>query len=233
MIRAVPFRDVLHDVLQWDGGTAAGEATISRAGTACVMINAALELAWEYHDWPETIRCEERAVTNGLVPWEHEDSLIGLPIIVWNDDPQTNEKARTLKFTELRDGLRVLNAPATVWVEHQETVPVFSADQWDDLQPYVTGAVVYDSMDTGACYVAKQMVPAGTALTSAAHWRALEFPALLRQAVVQGAIAGLRSSDAEEGSGAVKLTSMQAILDSKVELLETRAGRTRTYRRTS
>lgn len=129
-MRTVTLQSILLRAWQRAGNDGSDIALIP-SGTRTMMVAAANERisdCWEWADWPELCRIEERTVqgdeTNGFYidydqPGETE---MGEVFNVYRDNPATHVAPRQVAYSLLGDSLRFANSesvPATVWVRYR------------------------------------------------------------------------------------------------------------------
>lgn len=229
----VPYKQVLEEIARHWADLAPTDITADKAASIAIMFTTALELAWEYHDWPETVTTQERTPVARLIAYQQA----GLPVLhsphaVYESDPSAlSARVKELPW-ELNDGgIQILKAwDATAWVTYQKQPPSFTATAWANDAAYVADQLVYYAA-TGQCYKAKANVNAGVLPTVTGSWELQPVLSMLRQAAVQGAVAGLARAEGEHGVGKVRLEDMTDLLDQKILNLNDRSGRVKRIKR--
>jgi len=231
----VPYKQVLEEIARHWADLAPTDITADKAASIAIMFTTAMELAWEYHDWPETVTTQERTPVARLIAYQQAGlATIHSPHGVYSTDPSAVSQSppRELPWELNDEGILILRAwEATAWVTYQKQPPSFTATAWANDAAYVAGQLVYYAT-TGQCYKAKASVSAGVLPTVTASWELQPVLSMLRQAAVQGAVAGLARSEGEHGVGKVRLEDMTDLLDQKILNLNDRSGRVKRIKRT-
>lgn len=230
----VPYKQVLEEIARHWADLAPTDITSDKAASIAIMFTTAMEMAWEYHDWPETVTTQERTPTARLIAYQQTGQVvIHSPHGVYPRDPDaiSSSPVRELAWELNDEGILITQAwDATAWVKFQKQPPSFTATAWANDAAYVAGQLVYYAT-TGQCYKAKADVIAGVLPTVTGSWELQPVLAILRQAAVQGALAGLSRAQGEHGVGKVRLEDMTDLLDQKILNLNDRSGRVKRIKR--
>lgn len=123
-MKTVTLQSILLRAWQRAGNDASSIGNIP-AGTQGMMLAAAqerLEQCWEWADWPDLVRVEERTLegdneTGRYLPYAQSgETEMGTVFAVYTQNPDTHIAPATLQY-EVRDGaVRFHDAPETVWV---------------------------------------------------------------------------------------------------------------------
>ncbi len=106
---------------------------------------------WEWSDWPELMRVEERTVegdeTNGyFIPYEQSgQTAMGEVFAVLRDNPATHVAPRAIGYTLLGDNVRFpqsTDLPDTVWVNYRIRPTEYSASNLSATVPAVIAKAV-------------------------------------------------------------------------------------------
>lgn len=116
----------------WQRAGNAGESIDNiPSGTKTMMVAAANERiadCWEWADWPELMRVEERTVQGNETTGFYIDSEqvgqtpMGEVFAVLRDNPKTHVAPRQIAYTLLEDSIRFpddADLPTTVWVSYR------------------------------------------------------------------------------------------------------------------
>jgi hypothetical protein len=124
------------------------------SGARTMMVAAANERiadCWEWADWPELMRVEERTVegdeTNGYyIPYEQSgETAMGEVFSVLRDNPATHVAPRAIGYTLLGDNVRFpqsTDLPTTVWVNYRVRPTEYSASNLAATVPAVIAKAV-------------------------------------------------------------------------------------------
>jgi hypothetical protein len=113
--------------------------------------NDAIEACWEWADWPELMRVEERTVegddtTGYFIPYEQTgETAMGEVFAVLRDNPATHVSPRAIGFTLLGDNVRFpqgTDLPTTVWVNFRIRPTEYSASNLSATVPAVIAKAV-------------------------------------------------------------------------------------------
>jgi hypothetical protein len=119
-----------------------------------MMVAAANERiadCWEWADWPELMRVEERTVegndtTGYFIPYEQTgETAMGQVFGVLRDSPATHVSPRAIGFTLLGDNVRFpqsTDLPTTVWVNFRIRPTEYSASNLSATVPAVIAKAV-------------------------------------------------------------------------------------------
>jgi hypothetical protein len=106
---------------------------------------------WEWADWPELMRVEERTVegddtTGYFIPYEQTgETAIGEVFAVLRDNPATHVAPRAIGYTLLGDNVRFpqgTDLPTTVWVNFRVRPTEYSASNLTATVPAVIAKAV-------------------------------------------------------------------------------------------
>lgn len=230
----VPYKQALEEIARHWADLSPTDITTARAASIAIMFTTAMELAWEYHDWPETVTTQERTPVARVIAYQQAgQAVIHSPYHVFSRDPDaiSNSPARELSWELNDEGILITQArDATAWVKFQKQPPSFTGLAWANDAAYVAGQLIYYAT-TGQCYKAKANVSAGVLPTVTGSWELQPVLAMLRQAAVQGAVAGLARAEGDHGVGKVRLDDMTDLLDQKILNLNDRSGRVKRIKR--
>jgi hypothetical protein len=124
------------------------------SGAKTMMVAAANERiadCWEWADWPELMRVEERTVegndtTGYFIPYEQTgETAMGEVFAVLRDNPATHVAPRAISFTLLGDNVRFpqsTDLPDTVWVNYRVRPTEYSASNLSATVPAVIAKAV-------------------------------------------------------------------------------------------
>jgi hypothetical protein len=124
------------------------------SGARTMMVAAANERiadCWEWADWPELMRVEERTVegndtTGYFIPYEQSgETAMGEVFAVLRDNPATHVAPRAIGYTLLGDNVRFpqsTDLPTTVWVNYRIRPTEYSASNLSATVPAVLAKAV-------------------------------------------------------------------------------------------
>jgi hypothetical protein len=124
------------------------------SGARTMMTAAANERiadCWEWADWPELMRVEERTVegndtTGYFIPYEQVgQQVMGEVFSVLRDNPATHVAPRQIGYTLLGDNVRFpqsTDLPTTVWVNYRIRPTEYSASNLSATVPAVIAKAV-------------------------------------------------------------------------------------------
>jgi hypothetical protein len=124
------------------------------SGAKTMMTAAANERiadCWEWADWPELMRVEERTVegndtTGYFIPYEQSgQTAMGEVFAVLRDNPATHVAPRAIGYTLLGDNVRFpqsTDLPTTVWVNYRIRPTEYSASNLSATVPAVIAKAV-------------------------------------------------------------------------------------------
>jgi len=119
-------------------------------------VNDALSDAWRNAFWSEQMVIEERTLdSDNEIDWTAAgktdiDAIEGF----FATEQDARDVRGHLNFTAGPGGLRVFNAPATVWARLRPYPPVFSRTEWDGDKPYTANENCY-SAESGRSFRSK------------------------------------------------------------------------------
>jgi hypothetical protein len=152
-MRTVTLQSILLRAWQRVGNDASTIDAIP-SGARTMMTAAANERiadCWEWADWPELMRVEERTVegneTNGyFIPYEQSgQTAMGEVFAVLRDNPATHVAPRAIGYTLLGDNVRFpqsTDLPDTVWVNFRVRPTEYSASNLTATVPAVIAKAV-------------------------------------------------------------------------------------------
>jgi hypothetical protein len=152
-MRTVTLQSILLRAWQRVGNDASTIDAIP-SGAKTMMTAAANERiadCWEWADWPELMRVEERTVegdeTNGyFIPYEQSgQTAMGEVFAVLRDNPATHVAPRAIGYTLLGDNVRFpqsTDLPDTVWVNFRVRPDEYSASNLTATVPAVIAKAV-------------------------------------------------------------------------------------------
>jgi hypothetical protein len=152
-MRTVTLQSILLRAWQRVGNDASTIDAIP-SGAKTMMVAAANERiadCWEWSDWPELMRVEERTVegdeTNGyFIPYEQTgETAMGEVFAVLRDNPATHVAPRAIGYTLLGDNVRFpqsTDLPTTVWVNYRIRPTEYSASNLSATVPAVLAKAV-------------------------------------------------------------------------------------------
>ena len=123
-----------------DAGSGATPIDNIPSSARTMMVAAANERiadCWEWADWPELMRVEERTIegddtTGYYIPYEQvSETAMGEVFSVLRDNPATHVAPRDIAYTILGDNVRFpqgTDLPATVWVRYRVRPDQYSAN---------------------------------------------------------------------------------------------------------
>jgi hypothetical protein len=152
-MRTVTLQSILLRAWQRVGNDASTIDAIP-SGAKTMMVAAANERiadCWEWADWPELMRVEERTVegddTNGYyIPYEQVgQQVMGEVFSVLRDNPATHVAPRAIGYTLLGDNVRFpqsTDLPTSVWVNYRIRPTEYSASNLTATVPAVIAKAV-------------------------------------------------------------------------------------------
>jgi hypothetical protein len=152
-MRTVTLQSILLRAWQRAGNDGSDIANIP-SGARTMMVAAANERiadCWEWADWPELMRVEERTVegndtTGYYIPYEQVgQQVMGEVFSVLRDSPATHVSPRAIGFTLLGDSVRFPQSsdlPTTVYVNYRIRPTEYSASNLSATVPSVIAKAV-------------------------------------------------------------------------------------------
>jgi hypothetical protein len=152
-MRTVTLQSILLRAWQRAGNDGSDIANIP-SGARTMMTAAANERiadCWEWADWPELMRVEERTVegndtTGYFIPYEQTgETAMGEVFAVLRDNPATHVAPRQIGYTLLGDNVRFpqsTDLPTTVWVNYRIRPTEYSASNLTATVPAVIAKAV-------------------------------------------------------------------------------------------
>ncbi len=152
-MRTVTLQSILLRAWQRVGNDASTIDAIP-SGARTMMVAAANERiadCWEWSDWPELMRVEERTVegndtTGYFIPYEQSgQTAMGEVFAVLRDNPATHVAPRAIGYTLLGDNVRFPQSsdlPDTVWVNFRVRPTEYSASNLSATVPAVIARAV-------------------------------------------------------------------------------------------
>jgi hypothetical protein len=152
-MRTVTLQSILLRAWQRVGNDASTIDAIP-SGARTMMTAAANERiadCWEWTDWPELMRVEERTVegndtTGYFIPYEQSgQTAMGEVFAVLRDNPATHVAPRAIGYTLLGDNVRFpqsTDLPDTVWVNYRVRPTEYSASNLSATVPAVIAKAV-------------------------------------------------------------------------------------------
>jgi len=152
-MRTVTLQSILLRAWQRAGNDGSDIANIP-SGAKTMMVAAANERiadCWEWADWPELMRVEERAVegndtTGYFIPYEQVgQQVMGEVFSVLRDNPATHVASRQIGYSLLGDSVRFpqsTDLPTTVYVNYRIRPTEYSASNLSATVPSVIAKAV-------------------------------------------------------------------------------------------
>jgi hypothetical protein len=152
-MRTVTLQSILLRAWQRAGNDGSDISNIP-SGARTMMTAAANERiadCWEWADWPELMRVEERTVegndtTGYFIPYEQTgETAMGEVFAVLRDNPATHVAPRAIGYTLLGDNIRFpqsTDLPTTVWVNYRVRPTEYSASNLSATVPAVIAKAV-------------------------------------------------------------------------------------------
>jgi hypothetical protein len=152
-MRTVTLQSILLRAWQRSGNDGSDIFNIP-SGARTMMVAAANERiadCWEWADWPELMRVEERTVegndtTGYFIPYEQTgETAMGEVFAVLRDNPATHVAPRQIGYTLLGDSVRFpqsTDLPTTVWVNFRVRPTEYSASNLTATVPAVIAKAV-------------------------------------------------------------------------------------------
>jgi hypothetical protein len=152
-MRTVTLQSILLRAWQRAGNDGSDISNIP-SGARTMMVAAANERiadCWEWADWPELMRVEERTVegnetTGYYIPYEQVgQQVMGEVFSVLRDNPATHVAPRQIGYTLLGDNVRFpqsTDLPTTVWVNYRIRPTEYSASNLTATVPAVIAKAV-------------------------------------------------------------------------------------------
>jgi hypothetical protein len=152
-MRTVTLESILLRAWQRVGNDASTISNVpSGAQTMLVAAaNDAIAQCWEWADWPELCRVEERTVqgndtTGYYLDYEQiGETAMGQVFRIYRDNPNTNVAPREIQFTLLGDSVRFpesTDLPTTVWVNYRVRPDTYTASNLSATVPAVLSKAV-------------------------------------------------------------------------------------------
>lgn len=202
-------------------------------------LNSAVKLAWEFYTWPDALEIREEpiiahpTITGArYVPRSTAGRTLKVVTAVWSNDPRANRCSEPVYHTVLADGLYFYRSDtSTVWVQYRPEPPEFTESEWSATRTYPIESLVWDAAEdaSGHVFKALQIVPAGTALTSTAHWLKVPILACIAEAVKAGVIGAWHASEGQHGTARVKQEYMQELLEHEILQIQNQGQQTFTH----
>lgn len=147
-------------------------------------INKAVRYGYALFEWPELVYDDAATMdSSGLIAMDATWDVIWR---VFCQDPAIWEEPGEYVWKQRTTGLQVFNAPnGNAWVRNTKRPPLFDSTPWRADDANAIGDVRYYSV-TGECYIAIA-ISTGVVPTDATKWTKLDMPAILSEAVKQGA----------------------------------------------
>jgi hypothetical protein len=152
-MRTVTLQSILLRAWQRSGNDGSDISNIP-SGARTMMTAAANERiadCWEWADWPDLMRVEERTVegndtTGYFIPYEQTgETAMGEVFAVLRDNPATHVAPRQIGYTLLGDNVRFpqsTDLPTTVWVNYRVRPTEYSASNLTATVPAVIAKAV-------------------------------------------------------------------------------------------
>ena len=152
-MRTVTLQSILLRAWQRSGNDGSDISNVP-TGARTMMVAAANERiadCWEWADWPELCRVEERTVegddtTGYFIPYEQSgQTAMGEVFAVLRDSPITPVAPRAIAYTLLGDNIRFpqsTDLPTTVWVNYRVRPTQYSASNLSETVPAVLSKAV-------------------------------------------------------------------------------------------
>jgi hypothetical protein len=152
-MRTVTLQSILLRAWQRAGNDGSDISNIP-SGARTMMVSAANERiadCWEWADWPELMRVEERTLegndtTGYFIPYEQTgETAMGEVFAVLRDNPATHVAPRQIGYTLLGDNVRFpqsTDLPTTVWVNYRVRPTEYSASNLSATVPAVIAKAV-------------------------------------------------------------------------------------------
>jgi hypothetical protein len=152
-MRTVTLQSILLRAWQRSGNDGSAIENIP-SGARTMMVAAANERiadCWEWADWPELMRVEERTVegddtTGYFIPYEQTgQTAMGEVFAVLRDNPATHVAPRQIGYTLLGDNVRFpqsTDLPTSVWVNYRIRPTEYSASNLTATVPSVIAKAV-------------------------------------------------------------------------------------------
>jgi hypothetical protein len=152
-VRTVTLQSILLRAWQRAGNDGSDISNIP-SGAKTMLTAAANERiadCWEWADWPELMRVEERTVegndtTGYFIPYEQTgETAMGEVFAVLRDNPATHVAPRAIGYTLLGDNVRFpqsTDLPTTVWVNYRVRPTEYSASNLSATVPAVIAKAV-------------------------------------------------------------------------------------------
>ena len=152
-MRTVTLQSILLRAWQRSGNDGSDIANVP-TGARTMMVAAANERiadCWEWADWPELCRVEERTVegndtTGYFIPYEQAgQTAMGEVFAVLRDNPATHVAPRAVAYTLLGDNVRFpqsTDLPTTVWINYRVRPTQYSATNLSATVPAVLSKAV-------------------------------------------------------------------------------------------
>jgi hypothetical protein len=152
-MKTVTLQSIILRAWQRVGNDASTISNVPSGALAMLVVAANERIAdcWEWTDWPELMRVEERTVegnetTGYFIPYEQVgQTAMGEVFAVLRDNPATHVAPRQIGYTLLGDNVRVpqsTDLPTTVWVNYRVRPTEYSASNLSATVPAVIAKAV-------------------------------------------------------------------------------------------
>lgn len=233
-MKTVSYKSVRDAVAARMGLDAAVNLLSNQKVVLAEYISSAVRLGWEWFDWPELMRVEERTPASGVISLTQsgQTEISQVSAIFW-EDPRVDNREREVEFSLDDSGILITdrdwldNGSTTVWVRFKAAPPVFSSTEYAAGTAYVAGDVVFYGTE---CYVALAATT-GNLPTNATYWVKQDLPYFLSEFVKVQAYAETLSEDGQVDKANYNFTRAEGLLIVAMDNAWLRQGQVRTWGR--
>lgn len=191
-------------------------------------ITSAVRVGWEFFDWPELIRIEERTPVDGVVSLTQVGQTeIGQVLGVFTADPRVDDMQLEMAYVLDVGGLRIpdWDGSSTVWVKFKTVPPEFTATEYAAGTTYAVGDLVFYGKE---CYRVLSSTT-GNAPTNATYWAVQELPYFLAEFVKVQAYAETLAEDGQVDKANYNFSRAEGLLIVAMDNAWLRQGQVRRF----
>lgn len=233
-MKTVSYKSVRDAVAARMGLDAAVNLLSNQKVVLAEYITSSVRLGWEFFDWPEVMRTEERTPASGVISLTQSGQTeIGQVSGIFWEDPREDSREREVEFELNEGGILITdrdwldNGSRTVWVQFKSVPPVFSSSDYASGTTYAAGDVVFYGTE---CYVAKASTT-GNLPTNTTYWVKQDLPYFLAEFVKVQAYAETLSEDGQVDKASYNFTRAEGLLIVAMDNAWLRQGQVRTWGR--
>lgn len=233
-MKTVTYRAVRDAVAARMGLDAAVNLLANQKVVLAEYIASAVRVGWEFFDWPEVMKIEERMPVDGVIALNTAGlTEIGQVLDIYWADPREDARERVVGFSLDESGVIITdrewldNGATTVWVKFKSVPPVFSSADYAAGTAYVPGDVVYYNT-TGDCYLCI-LAGSGNLPTNTTYWTRQLLPYFLSEFVKVQAYAETLSEDGQVDKANYNFTRAEGLLIVAMDNAWLRQGQVRRW----